>query len=139
LLISIGGNQIFRQPLIELARYGTLNLHTALLPKYRGLMPSFWVLKNGEAETGVSVFFVDKGIDTGPILVQKSLRIGDMTQQDLIRVTKELGMEAIVEAVEKIHRGDMSTLPNDDAQSSYFSFPTRQDVVEFRRAGKKLY
>ena len=139
LLISIAGNQIFRQPLIELARHGTLNLHTALLPKYRGLMPSFWVLKNGETHTGVSVFFVNKGIDTGPILVQRSIAIGNMSQEDLIRVTKELGMEAVIEAIKKIQHGDLTTLPNDDAQSSYYSFPTRRDVIEFRRAGKKLY
>jgi len=57
LLISIAGNEIFRKPLIELAPKGCINLHTALLPKYRGLMPSFWGLSNGQTETGVSVFF----------------------------------------------------------------------------------
>jgi len=54
-----------------LAPKGCLNLHSALLPKYRGLMPSFWVLKNNENKTGVSVFFVDKGIDSGPIFSAK--------------------------------------------------------------------
>ncbi len=57
LLISILGNQIFKKPLIDLAPKGCINLHTALLPKYRGLMPTFWVLKNDEKYTGVSVFF----------------------------------------------------------------------------------
>tara|TARA_Y100001933_G_C18921541_1_gene531204 strand:- start:4 stop:585 length:582 start_codon:yes stop_codon:yes gene_type:complete len=66
LLISILGNEIFKKPIINLAKQGCLNLHTALLPKYRGLMPSFWVLKNDEKFTGVSVFFVDEGIDSGP-------------------------------------------------------------------------
>ena len=65
------GNQIFKKQIIELAPKGCINLHTALLPKYRGLMPTFWVLKNNEKYTGVSVFFVDKGIDSGPIIVQR--------------------------------------------------------------------
>lgn len=139
LLISIAGNQIFKKPLIELAPKGCLNLHTALLPKYRGLMPSFWVLKNNETHTGVSVFFVDEGIDSGPILVQKKVEIGGRTQEDLIKYTKKLGMDAIIEAIEKIRKGDYKLIPNPDEESTYFSFPTSQDVKEFKKAGKKFY
>ena len=102
LLISILGNQIFKEPIINLAPKGCLNLHTALLPKYRGLMPTFWVLKNNEKYTGVSVFFVDKGIDSGPIVVQKKLEIQNRTQEELIKYTKTLGMEAIAEAVRRV-------------------------------------
>ena len=139
LLISIAGNEIFRKPLIELAPLGCLNLHTALLPKYRGLMPSFWVLKNQEKKTGVSVFFVDEGIDSGPILVQKETEIGKLTQEQLISTTKRLGMDAILESVDKIHRGDMSALENDDAEKTYFGFPTRSDVKGFRKVGARFY
>jgi len=139
LLISIAGNEIFRQPLIELAPQGCLNLHTALLPKYRGLMPSFWVLKNGETETGVSVFYVDEGIDSGPILVQERIVIGDMTQRELIRKSKSLGMKAIITAIRKIRDGDTATMPNNAEDSTYFTFPTREDVGEFRSAGARFY
>jgi methionyl-tRNA formyltransferase len=139
LLISIAGNEIFRKPLIELAPLGCLNLHTALLPKYRGLMPSFWVLKNGESETGVSVCYVDEGIDSGPILVQEHIAIGNMTQRDLIRKSKAVGMQAIIKAIEKIRDGDTDTMPNDADQSTYFTFPTRDDVREFRQSGARFY
>jgi len=139
LLISIAGNEIFRKPLIELAPQGCLNLHTALLPKYRGLMPSFWVLKNGEKETGVSVFYVDEGIDSGPLLVQERIEIGNMTQRELIKESKATGMRAIIKAVEKIRDGDTATMPNDDAESTYFSFPTRQDVRAFRQSGARFF
>jgi len=140
LLISIAGNQIFKQPLIEMAPKGCLNLHTALLPKYRGLMPTFWVLKNNEKETGVSVFFVDKGIDSGPILVQKILSIEDnMTQAQLIKKSKKLGMDAIIEAIDLIHNGTYKLIDNPDEQKTYYSFPTRLDVEEFYKNGKKLY
>ena len=140
LLISIAGNQIFKEKLINLAPQGCINLHTALLPRYRGLLPSFWVLKNNEQETGVSVFFVDKGIDSGPILVQKRLKIlKGMSQLDLIKYSKILGMDAIVESVKLIHSGNYKLLPNDKEEMTYYSFPTHTDVLEFRKIGKKFY
>ena len=139
LLISIAGNQIFKKQLIELAPKGCLNLHTALLPKYRGLMPSFWVLKNNERETGVSVFFVDEGIDSGPILVQERITIGDMSQEQLIKVTKETGMEAIIKAIELIKSDTFELIENPDDEKTYFTFPTRKDVREFRSLGKRFF
>ena len=139
LFISIAGNQIFKTPLLEIPRLGTLNLHTSLLPKYRGLMPSFWVLKNKEKQTGVSVFFVDEGIDSGPILVQKKINIENMSQWELIRITKFLGMEAIIEGIELVQSGDYELIPNNEEDSTYYSFPTRQDVIEFKKGGNRFF
>lgn len=139
LLISIAGNQIFKSKLINLAPKGCLNLHTALLPKYRGLMPSFWVLKNNEKETGVSVFFVDEGIDSGPILVQKKVIIGNMSQEQLIKHTKLIGMDAINEAIQLIISNKYSLIVNNELEKTYFSFPTRKDVKEFRQLGKRFF
>lgn len=138
-LVSVTGNQIFRKPLLELAPYGCINLHSSLLPKYRGIMPSFWVLRNKEEKTGVSVFFVDEGIDTGPILVRKEIVIGNRTQDQLIRDSKVIGMDAIVESLELIGAGAYELLENDDNEMTYFSFPTKQDVAEFKKNGKKFY
>jgi methionyl-tRNA formyltransferase len=139
LLISIGGNQIFKRPLLDLATFGCVNLHTALLPKYRGLMPSFWVLKNNEKDTGVSVFFVDEGIDSGPILVQKKVEIGDRSQEELISHTKQIGMECIIESVELIQKGGYKLIPNPAEEMTYFTFPNRKDVNEFYKAGKRFF
>ena len=139
LLISVLGNQIFKEPIINLAPKGCLNLHTALLPKYRGLMPTFWVLKNNEKYTGVSVFYVDKGIDSGPIIIQKKVEIGSKTQEDLIKHTKKLGMEAIAEAVDMIEKDKVNLIENNAAEKTYFSFPTKEDVLDFRKKGKKFF
>ena len=139
LLISIAGNQIFKEPIIQLAPKGCLNLHTALLPKYRGLMPSFWVLKNNETETGVSVFFVDEGIDSGPIIVQKRISIGNMSQEELIVFSKKIGMDAILEAVKLINSGEYGVMENLESNSSYYSKPTKNDVLDFYRSGKKFF
>ncbi|TPV35979.1 formyl transferase [Paucihalobacter ruber] len=139
LLISILGNQIFKNQIINLAPKGCLNLHTALLPKYRGLMPTFWVLKNNEKFTGVSVFQVDEGIDSGPIVVQEKVEIGNRSQEELIVHTKKIGMEAIAKAVDLIYKDKVVLINNDASQKTYYSFPTRSDVKEFLTNGKRFY
>ncbi len=139
LFVSIGGNQIFKKPLLTIAPKGCINLHTALLPKYRGLMPSFWVLKNQEKYTGISVFLVDEGIDSGPIIVQKKIEIGNRTQEELIAYTKDLGMDCILEALTLLRDGQEVLIPNPVEEMSYFSFPTKKDVQSFRRNGAKFF
>jgi methionyl-tRNA formyltransferase len=139
LLISIAANQIFKRTLLDIAPKGCLNLHTALLPKYRGLLPTFWVLKNNEKETGISLFFMDEGIDSGPILVQKRIEIRKMTQSQLIKISKRIGMDAIVEAIEEIQAGHYKLIPNKHEEMTYFSFPTREDVRAFIKAGKRFF
>ena len=139
LLISILGNQIFKQPLIDLAPKGCINLHTALLPKYRGLMPTFWVLRNDERYTGVSVFFVDEGIDSGPIIVQRKLEIGDRNQEELIRDTKKMGMDCILLAMDLISCDNLTLIENNPNDKSYYSFPTKEDVIVFKKSGKRFF
>jgi len=139
-IVSIAGGEIYRKDLLALPVAGCINLHTSLLPKYRGLLPTFWVLKENEQETGVSVFFIDEGIDSGPIIVQRVIPIApDTSQQQLIRLSKRIGMEALVEALEKIRSGTVQIIENNEAEMTYFSFPARQDVREFLRAGGKFF
>lgn len=139
LIVSVAANVIFRKELIAAAPLGCLNVHTALLPKYRGLMPTFWVLKNNEKLTGVSVFFVDEKIDNGPILVQKKVEIRNQTWDELIRETKRVGMQAVAEAIVKIQAGHWAPIANDSAEGTYYSMPTRQDVLEFLARGKRFF
>jgi len=139
LLISLTANQIFKRKLIDLAPKGCLNLHSALLPKYRGLFPTFWALKNMEEKTGVSVFYVDEGIDSGAILVQKEVVIKKRNLNWLIKECKKVGMDAAIEALVKILKDDLQTIPNEKEKSTYNSFPTSKDVKEFLINGNKLY
>ena len=139
LIVSLQANVIFKRRLIDLPSKGCLNVHTALLPKYRGLMPTFWALKNNEAVTGVSVFFMDEGIDSGPILVRKPVEIGERSLDGLIRHTKRVGMDALLEAIDLIQRDEYELIPNDDSDMTYFSFPTRQDVEDFLSRGKRFF
>lgn len=141
LLISLAGNEIFKSSIRELATYGVINLHSALLPKYRGLMPSFWVLHNLEKVTGVSVFFVDNGIDSGPIIVQKEVPILEQTQEKLIWELKFRGADAIIEACRLINKNgiDIEVIENQDDHMTYYSKPTKEDVRTFLRRGNSFY
>ncbi len=139
LLITISGNQIFRKPLLELAPKGCIVLHTSLLPKYRGLMPGFWVLRNNEKYTGISVIFTDEGVDSGPILLQRRIEIGDRSLEELIQYTKAQGMDLIIESISLIEKGGYEVIENDESHMTYFSFPAWDDVKEFLRIGKRFY
>lgn len=140
IIVSIASNQIFKKKLLTLPQKGCINLHTALLPKYRGLMPVFWAMKNNEEKIGVSVFLMDEGVDSGPIIVQRVLPIEkDDTMEQVIKKTKHVGMQAIIEVLEKMDSGDYELMENDASQSTYFSFPTKKDVREFLASGKRFY
>ena len=134
-------NEIFKQPLFESAKYGVINLHSALLPKYRGLMPSFWVMRHNEEKTGVSVFFVDEGIDSGPIIVQKEVPLLNRTQAELIWELKYRGADTIVEACNLVaeHGKNTPTMANDEKEMTYYSRPTKEDVKAFKSIGKKFF
>lgn len=139
-IVSIAANQIFKKRLLSLPSRGCINLHTGLLPKYRGLMPTFWAMKNNEDNIGVSVFLMDEGIDNGPIIVQKILPIAkDKPMDHIIRETKHAGMVAIEEALIKLDAGDFELMENNEEDSTYFGFPARKDVKEFLTAGKKFF
>ena len=141
LLVSLAGNEIFKKPLFESAKFGIINLHSALLPKYRGLMPSFWVMRNNENKTGVSVFFVDEGIDSGPIIIQKEVPLLKKTQAELIWELKYLGADAIIEACNLVakHGKNCPTIANDENNMTYYSLPTKGDVKAFKSKGKRFF
>jgi folate-dependent phosphoribosylglycinamide formyltransferase PurN len=138
LIISVYLNQLIRAKLIELAPMGVINVHGALLPQNRGLFPYFWALANGDADSGVTVHWVDTRFDTGALLVQERLPIDpDDTVISLARKTAELGADLLVRAVKLIENGDPPRLPQGDAGASYFSWPTSADVRRFKARGRK--
>ena len=140
LVVSISGTQLYRKELRAQIAGGIINCHGALLPKYRGLMPSFWTLANGETEGGVSVHFVDGKLDNGPIVVQRRYRIHPRdTLEEVMARSKDLAAEAIIDAVRLIEAGNPPLIDNDAEKATSFSMPTREDVVRFRANGHRFY
>lgn len=139
LVISVTCPQILRRRLLELPPLGCINVHSALLPHYRGMLPTFWVLANGERETGVTVHYMTPGIDGGDIIAQDTVAItpGD-SLRSLMRKCKALAADLIIDAVRRFEAGTVQTLPNPPDQGSYFSFPGKDDVARFRAQGRKV-
>lgn len=139
LVISVSCPQIFGKELLEVPRLGCINVHSALLPHYRGVLPTFWVLANGEHTTGVTVHRMTSGIDGGEILLQKPVAISpDETLHSLMRRCKAVAAEAVLETVARFRSGSIRGLPNPTDEGSYFSFPSRDDVLRFRERGRAL-
>ena len=102
-------------------------------------MPSFWTLANDEKEGGVSVHFVDKKLDNGPIVVQTRYRIHPHdTLEDVMARSKDLAAEAIIECVRLVEAGNPPLLENPEDCSTHFSMPGPEDVRRLRRAGHQF-
>jgi methionyl-tRNA formyltransferase len=140
LIVSVSCPQIFRKPLIELAPRGCLNIHGAILPRYRGVMPSFWMLANGEKQAGVSIFFVNEDIDAGELCGQRVFEISaDETLDAFLRRSKTVAAELLVEVLDEIETCSVSQTPLDLSKGSYYSWPGREDVRRFRAAGRRVF
>ncbi|MCB1281413.1 MAG: hypothetical protein KDB18_07805 [Salinibacterium sp.] len=138
-IVSISGTQLYKKALRAQTPYGIVNCHGALLPKYRGLMPSFWTLANHEQRGGVSVHYVDRKLDNGPIVVQKDYAIWPHdTLEDVMARSKDLAAEAILECVRKIEYGPLTLMANPEAELSHFSMPTKADVDRFKQGGHRF-
>lgn len=99
---------------------GTMNLHGSLLPKYRGAAPINWAVINGEAETGLTTFLLKHEIDTGDMLFQERLPIGENeTAGELHDRMMLLGAQLVLKSVQAIERGDARPMPQSDAEASH--------------------
>ena len=139
LVISVACPQIFHRELLNVPRLGCINVHSALLPSYRGMLPTFWAMVNEERETGVTVHFMSEGIDGGSIIQQRTVPIGRTeTLLSLMRKTKRAAADLVLEVIEGFEAGTVSPVPNPPDEGNYFSFPTREDVNRFRALGRRV-
>ena len=140
LIASISCPQIFRKALIDLPPMGCLNVHGAPLPKYRGLLPSFWMMLHGEAKAAVTIFFVNEDIDAGDVVETTEIDIHpEESLHEFIVRSKRIHCEALLRAIRKVEAGDVKTRPLEVDDGSYFSFPTREAFREFRKRGRRLW
>lgn len=140
LLVSVACPQIIRPATLALPPHGCINLHGAPLPRYRGLLPTFWVLAEGEEETGVTVHFMNHRLDDGPIIVQRAVPIyRDDTFHTLVMRSKvEYGAPALAEALSRIRDGVLDLQDNDASRATYHSFPGPEDGKRFRLRGRRF-
>ncbi|NLE43337.1 MAG: methionyl-tRNA formyltransferase [Chloroflexi bacterium] len=119
-IVVVAFGQILRRPVLQMPRYGCINVHASLLPRWRGAAPIAAAILAGDAETGVTIMRMDEGLDTGPILVQKETAIGEReTRLDLEKRLAHLGSELLVQALPRYIAGDLIPRPQPDEGMTY--------------------
>jgi methionyl-tRNA formyltransferase len=140
LIVSVSCPQIFKKPLIDLPPRGCLNIHGAILPAYRGVMPSFWMLAHNEPEAGVSIFFVNEDIDAGELCGQRVFDVRpEETLDEFLRRSKAVAAELLLDVLDSIDEDAVSRTPLDLSAGSYYSWPNRKAVKEFHAAGRRVW
>jgi methionyl-tRNA formyltransferase len=107
--------------LLAVPKLGSICYHPSILPKYRGSSAINWAIVNGETRTGLTIFWVDAGVDTGDILLQKEVEVGpeETTGELYFNKLYPLGVEAVIEAVDLIVEGKAPHLPQDHSKATY--------------------
>jgi methionyl-tRNA formyltransferase len=122
------------------SEHGCLNIHGAILPEYRGVMPSFWMLANGERQAGVSIYFVNEQIDAGELCAQRVFDIEpEETLDEFLQRSKAIAAELLLEVLPQVESGTVARTQLDLEQGSYYSWPDREAVARFRTSGRRLW
>jgi len=128
LFVVASFTRILKPEILSLPKLGAINFHPSLLPKYRGADPIFWVLRNGEKSTGVTIHWMDATVDTGSIIVQRSVQVHDeMNPCQLERNLSQAGGEILAEALDQIESGQAGCEVQDERKASYFP-PASEEI-----------
>jgi len=120
LFVVVAFGQILPKPLLEIPKFGAVNVHASLLPMYRGAAPIAWAILKGERKTGITTMLMDEGMDTGDILMQAEIPIEkEDTGETLQGKLSSLGGRLLMETVERMKTTDLSPLPQDHSKATY--------------------
>lgn len=141
LVLSIRYGKILKSPVIQLAKHGVLNLHSGLLPDYRGVMATFWAMLNDEQHIGTTLHYIpDSGIDTGDILGTTLMAVEQQkSYQWHVLTLYQQGVELMSDIVAQIAGGQTPTSQQQPAGGNYFSYPTQAQIDAFKSKGLSLW
>jgi methionyl-tRNA formyltransferase len=141
LVISVRYRRILKEAAIAIPKFGVLNLHSGLLPEYKGMMATFWAMLNNEPTIGSTLhYIVDGTIDTGPI-VSRAAMPADRTRSYLANVLSlyPAGCKMVIETVNRIERREAIGCQAQVAAGRYYSPPGHHDLLRFHDAGLRLF
>lgn len=140
LAVVVAYGKILPKAALEAPGLGSLNVHFSLLPKYRGAAPIQWALIRGEAQTGVSVFWLDEGMDTGPLYVQKPLKIEpEDDSSSLAEKLVPLGLEALEECLDGIEKGRTLKIPQAGEPSYAAKLSPEDGSLSFELSSREFF
>lgn len=139
-IVVVAFGQILPQTLLDIPKYGCLNVHGSLLPAYRGAAPIQWAVINGEKTSGVTVMQMDAGIDTGDILLTKEIALSPKeTGGSLFEKLSHLGAEALLEAFRRLEAGTLQPMKQGEATTAYASMLEKEmGELDFTRPAAEL-
>ena len=140
-MITCAFGQILSQEILDIPKFGVINIHASLLPKYRGASPIHYAILNGEKETGISVMKTDIGIDTGDVILQKSLNIlDDENCGSLFDRLSHLGADCIEEALDKIEKGTATFTKQNDDEATLTKIIKKEDaLIDWNQTANEVY
>jgi methionyl-tRNA formyltransferase len=139
-IIVVGYGRIIPPWMLELPRYGNINVHASLLPKYRGAAPVQWAIAQGETVTGVTTMLLNEGLDTGDILMQRKIAIHQDTSVELSPKLAELGADLLVETLQGLEQQRIAPMPQDHAQATLAPILRKEDgQIDFDRSAEEIY
>ena len=132
--------QILSKEILEMPRYGCINIHASLLPMYRGAAPIQWAILNGEKKSGVTIMQMDEGLDTGDMLLSGEVAIEDTDTADSLHdKLSELGADLIVDALSKLEKGEITAVPQPEGPLFYAKMIKKEDgALDFNESAESL-
>ncbi len=140
LIVVAAFGQILKQDVLYLPRYGCINIHASLLPRWRGAAPINAAILAGDEETGVTIMQMDAGLDTGPMLSMKSIRIGrDDTAGTVFQALSTLGADLLMKTLPEYFAGNLKPIPQPTEGSTYAPMLKKEDgLLDFTHSAVEL-
>ena len=139
LIVVAAYGKILPEDILNYPKYGSINVHSSLLPKYRGAAPINWAILDGEAETGVTIMYMAKELDAGDVILQKTTPISDEEDAQMLTARlADLGAEALSEAVVALSNGTATCTPQGDV-FTYASMLSREmSPIDWSRSARAI-
>ena len=140
MIIVIAYGQILPGKILELPKYGCVNVHASLLPKYRGAAPIQWAVINGDKVSGVTTMLMNEGLDTGDILLAKEVELKyDETGGSLFERLSSIGAGLMLETITGLENGEITPIPQDDSKASKVGLLTKaMGELDFNKSSREL-
>lgn len=141
LIVVAAYGKILPEELLDYPKYGSINVHSSLLPKYRGAAPINWAILNGETETGVSIMYMAKDLDAGDVIRQTVTPIGDDEDaQALTARLADLGAETLSQVIRDMEAGKVSRTPQDHSAQTYAPMLSKElSAVDWSRSAHAVH
>ena len=139
-IVVVAYGQILPERILNLPKYGCINFHGSLLPKYRGAAPIQWAVLNGEEKTGITTMYMEKGLDTGDMIDKAEVVLDPKeTAGSLHDKLMNLGADLLLETLDKLEKGTIVRTKQDDSQSCYAKMLSKEmGRMDFSRSAKEL-